>query len=151
MTAVMGGARAPPDGSRAPGLLSAVRGALAGEERLVLAVALLLQLVGRDEAQRGRVEAVAEAGRLRPVGEHVAEVGAGVLRADLGAEDPEGDVASLLHVRLIERLREAGPARPRVELVERGEERLPRDHVHVDAGGVVVPVIVLERPLGGAL
>src|SRR5690606_19973368 len=42
-------------------------------------------------------------------------------------------------------------ARAGVELVERGEQRLARDDVDVDAGLVVVPVFVVERPLGAAL
>ena len=55
-----------------------------------------------------------------------------------------GDVVRL------DRLDEARPAGAGVELVGRGEERLARDHVHVDAGLVVVPELVAERRLGGA-
>src|SRR2546428_6412746 len=59
-------------------------------------------------------------------------------------------VAVLRDVVRLDRLDEARPAGARVELVGGGEERLPRDHVHVDAGLVVVPERVPERRLGGA-
>ena len=55
-----------------------------GEERAVRAVALGLELVRRDEAQRRRVDAVAQVRRRRAVVEHVAEVRVAALRAHLG-------------------------------------------------------------------
>jgi len=78
----------------------------------------------------------------------VAEVRVGVLRADLGPgrEQPPVDLGGD-GVR-IERPGEAGPAGARIVLVERREQRLARDYVDVDAGLVVVPVLVVERSLG---
>src|SRR3982750_2499417 len=46
---------------------------------------------------------------------------------------------------------EPRPAGAAVVLVERREERLARDHVHVQAGLVVVPVLVAERRLGAVV
>ena len=39
---------------------------------------------------------------------------------------------------------------PGIELVGRSEERLSGDHVHVEAGRVMIPELVAERRLGGA-
>ena len=61
----------------------------------------------------------------------------------------EGAIRFLADVPGVERLGEAGPAGPGIVLVEGAEERLARDDVHVDPGLVVVPVLVVERPLGG--
>src|SRR5256885_8159870 len=69
-------------------------------------------------------------------------------RADLGAYHEEGAVRLLADIAGLERLREAGPPGAGIELVEGAEERLARDDVHVDPGLVVVPVLVVERPLG---
>ena len=57
----------------------------AREQRQVRGVTLRRELIDRDEPQRRRVDAVAQAGRLRAVVEHVAEVRVAELRADLGA------------------------------------------------------------------
>src|SRR6266850_634701 len=60
-------------------------------------------------------------------------------------------VVAVLPDRLgLERPIEARPAGAGVELVQRGEERLSRHHVHVDARLVMVPELVPERRLGGA-
>src|SRR5688572_28806663 len=117
------------------------------EELLVLAVPLGLEAVDGDEAHRRRVHAVAQAGRPRAVGEDVAEVGVAVLAAHLGARHPQLLVGLLDDVVLLERLPEGGPAGAGVVLLARGEERLARHHVDVDALLLVVPVLVAERRL----
>src|ERR1041385_8613929 len=76
-------------------------------------------------------------------------MGIGVRRADFGAHHEEGAIRLLADVPGLERFVEAGPAGPGIVLVEGAEERLARDDVHVDPGLVVVPVLVVERPLGG--
>src|SRR5882762_2016939 len=58
-------------------------------------------------------------------------------------------IRSLADVARLEGLREARPPRARVELVERAEERLAGHDVHVDPRLMVVPVLVVERRLGG--
>src|SRR5690349_16178560 len=99
----------------------------AGEQPHVLAVSLGLELVGRDEAQRRRVHAVAEARGRGAVIEHVPEVGIGVRRADLRPGAEERAVGLRLDVGGHEWAREARPSGAGVELVERGEERLAGD------------------------
>ena len=67
-------------GGSVPGLL---------EELAVVAVALALEVVAVDEAQRRRVDAVAQAAAVaRAVVEHVAQVAVAVRGAHLGAEQP---------------------------------------------------------------
>src|SRR5436309_3119107 len=134
-------------GGARPSLL-ARRVSLPHEERQVLPVALFLEALYRNEPQRGRVHAVALAGRRRPVVEDVPEVRVGVRGADLGARREEPAVIPLAHVPELARYREARPARPGLLLVERAEDRLARDDVDVDAGPVVVPVLVLKGRLG---
>src|SRR5262249_40243812 len=138
-----GGAWPPPASRRARGLFLRFL-----EEGLVLAVAFRVELLDGDEAHRGRVHAITLAGGRGPVVEDVAQMGVGVRRPDLGARIADQEIRARLDVPLLEGLREARPTRARLELVERGEERLSRDHVHVDPGRVVVPVLVGEGPLG---
>jgi hypothetical protein len=138
----------------APGLCLG-RGRLAllhvGEELGVLAVTRLDQLLGWDEAERGRVHAEALAGRRRAILEHVAEMCVAVLRAHFDARhavrlvSDRGDVAGL------EWLGEARPACTGIELVGRGEERLSARDIDVDARRVVVPIFVAEGRLGAAV
>src|SRR6476659_9557709 len=94
------------------------------EEMLVLAVALGLELVGRDETERRGVHAVALAGRRRTVIEDMPEVRIGVLRTNLGAHHEQLAIRLRHHVRRLELLREARPAGAAVVLVERAEKRL---------------------------
>src|SRR5262249_44468772 len=103
------------------------------EEGEVAPVALLLELVDRDEAQRRRVDAVAKPGRCGTIREDVAQVRVRILGAYLGAVHEQPAVVPLDDVLLVERPREARPPGARVELVERAEERLARDDVDVDA------------------
>src|SRR5260370_27015193 len=93
-----------------PSLLACRRGPLPREERQVLPVALFLEALHGDEAQRGRVHAVALAGRRRPVVEDVPQVRVGVRGADLGARREQPAVLPLVDVPGLERSREARPA-----------------------------------------
>ena len=104
-----------------------------------------------DEAQRRRVDAVAQAAAVaRPVVEDVAEVAVGAARAHLGADHAVRAVAQLLDVRRLDRLGEARPAAARLELVGRGEQRLAGDDVDVDPGLVVVEQSAGAGRLGAA-
>src|SRR5207249_10351522 len=120
-------------GGARPSLL-ARRVSLPREERQVLPVALFLEALYRNEPQRGRVHAVALAGRRRPVVEDVPQVRVGVRGADLGARREEPAVLPLANVPELERSREVRPARPGLVLVGRAEDRLARDDVGVEAG-----------------
>uniref|UniRef100_A0A0N4Z8I6 DNA helicase n=1 Tax=Parastrongyloides trichosuri TaxID=131310 RepID=A0A0N4Z8I6_PARTI len=70
------------------------------------------------KAERHRVDAVAQTGRRRAVGEHMAQMAAAAGAADLGADHAVAGVADLAHVRLVERREEAGPAGAALELAE---------------------------------
>ncbi len=109
-----------------------------------LAVALFLQVLSRDEAQRGGVHAVAHAGGRRAVVEDVTQVGVAVPAAHLRARHEEAAVRPFDDVVRFERPGEARPAGAGLILVQGGEERLPGDDVHVDARPVIVPVPVVE-------
>ena len=111
-----------------------------------------LQPLHRDEPQRRRVHAVAESGRApgrrRTGGRGASRRPASAPRC--GCISSERSSRSR-HVVGLERPGEAGPPGARVVLVERAEERLTRDHVHVDPGLLLVPVLVAERRLGPLL
>ena len=74
------------------------------------------------ERQRARVDAVALAGRARPVGEHVPEVPATGGTGDLDAVHSVAVVGVELHVGAVRRLGEARPAGAGIELRVRGEQ-----------------------------
>src|ERR1700745_3998246 len=83
--------------------------------------------------------------------EQVAQVAAAVGGADLGPGYQHLEVAALDHVARLDRNREARPAGVAVELADRREQRLAGHDVNVDAGLLVVPVLVPERRLGAVL
>src|SRR5579862_8238245 len=71
--------------------------------------------------------------------------------ADLGPRDQHAEVAPLDHVAWLDHSGEAWPAGVAVELAGRGEQRFAGHDVDVDAGLLVVPVLVPEWRLGAAL
>src|SRR5690606_10151467 len=119
------------------------------EQRNQVAVAGCCHLLDRHKAQRRRVHAEAQPAGTRTVGEYVTQVRVAGGAADLGtwhAElvvDPGGDDLGR------DRPGERGPPGAGVILVGRQEQRRAIDHVDVDAGALLVPVIVGERRLGG--
>src|SRR3569623_1143982 len=121
------------------------------EQLRVIGVALGRELVSRHEPQRRRVDAVAQASRLRAIREDVAEVRVAELAPDLGAVHPVRAVVDLAAPRPGARRPEARPARARVELLGRAEQRLAGDDVDVDPRRVVLEVRVVERRLGAAV
>lgn len=68
--------------------------------------------------------------------------------ADLGADHAELAVDFFDDILGLERSGEARPAGAGLVLVERAEQGLTGDDVHVNAGGMVVPISVLEWRLG---
>jgi hypothetical protein len=115
-------------------------------------VTLGLEVVAVDEAQRRGVDAVAQAALGRgSVGENMPEVAVAVARAHFGAHHDVAVVGLFDDVVAVDRFSEAWPAGTAVELVDRGEQRLARHHVDVDARLVVVEVFAGEGSLGAAL
>src|SRR5258708_1231856 len=60
---------------------------------------------------------------------------------------PGRGVAVLEGFRLVDRLEKARPAAAGLELVLARKKRLAADDVHIDAGLVIVPILILKRPL----
>src|SRR2546422_4435395 len=103
------------------------------------------------ELERRRVQAVAQAGRRRAVGKHVTEVAVTPSAADLGTDHPGTRVADGSDVVGIERLEEAGPARTRLELRLRPEERQAAQPARVRARFFLVQQGAAEGPLGAVV
>src|SRR5579862_3916490 len=76
----------------------------------------------RDELHRHAVHAIAQAGRLRPVVEDMAEMAGAARAVDLGAGHQQAPVTSLAD-RPGKMIVEARPAGAAVELGRRGEQR----------------------------
>ena len=72
-------------------------------------------------------------------------------RTHLGADHAMRDIAQFIHEIRDDRLGEAGPTAAGVKLVGRGEQRLARDDVNVDAGFVIVQMFAGARTLGRTL
>src|SRR4051794_14877416 len=110
---------------------------------------MLLLAVPRLEVERERVDAVALAGRVRPVGEHVAEVRVAGRAAHLDPAHPVGLVDLDLDRVLLGRLEEARPPGAGVELGLRAEELGAARPALEDA--VLLHVVQVARPgrLGG--
>src|SRR5436305_2527867 len=82
-----------------------------------------------------RVDAVPQPGRLRSVGEDVAEMPAAVRAGDLGARHPQGGVGVLVDRSASRRRREGRPTATRVVL------RLGAKELRATAGTAVAPVL----------
>src|SRR5947207_7494629 len=100
------------------------------------------------ESQRGRVDAVPEAGRPRAIVEHVSEMRAAVRAFNFGPPHEQTAVHLLPDPLFPERLPEARPSGPRIELGLRREEFSAADDAPVDPVFVVVPIFTGKGPLG---
>src|SRR6185312_212286 len=87
------------------------------------------------ERQRCRVEAVAQAGRRRPILEDMAEMGFAAAAQDFGAGHEEAAVGFGCHALGADRRREARPARARIEFRAGIEQFLAAADAGVDARG----------------
>src|SRR5690606_12376154 len=103
----------------------------------------------RNEVQRGRVDAVAQPGRRRTVGEHMPQVRITARAAGLDAAHAMAEVFVLGHGFDVHGRVEARPAAARVVLGVRFKQRAATGHAAVLARLLVVPVFAGERRLGG--
>lgn len=101
-----------------------------------------------NETERCGIDAVTKTGRPRAIIENMAEMGIGGLRANLGADHAMGGVVALDDFLIDERLAEAGPTTPGIELIQRTKERFAGNDVDVNAGFVIVPEFVSKGRLG---
>jgi hypothetical protein len=102
------------------------------------------------EGQCDTVHAVAQAGRARPIVEHVAKVPAAEVAVNLGPYHQQAAVSGRAY-GIIERLPEAGPSRAAVKLGVRRKEWVPATRTIK----LAVPGLLVERagarPLRGLL
>src|ERR1700686_3339645 len=102
----------------------------------------------RLQFQRGRIDAVAQAGRAGAIFEHVAEMTVALRAQHLGADHAVGHVALLVDVALGCRLGETWPAAAGIELGVGFEQRLAAAGAGIGAGPVLVLVFAGKRALG---
>ncbi len=107
-----------------------------------LLLLILLQI------QRRRVDAVAQSGRRRAVGEDVAEVGAAVVAGDFGAQHAEAAVDVLVDQFFVVRRVKTRPAAARIELGLGAEKRGTAADAAVGAVAVGIPIFASEGGLG---
>src|SRR5512141_645596 len=100
--------------------------------------------------QRKTVHAVAQAGRLRPIVEDVAEMAAAAAAVDLGPQHAEGTVLGLAD-GVFQRLIEARPAGAAFEFRLRGEQRQVAAGTGEDALAMLLEQRARARPLGALL
>jgi len=87
----------------------------------------------------------------RTVVEHMAEMRVGGLRSHFGALHAEGAIGFLDDLGGFHRPRETRPAGAGIKFVQRTEQWLAGNDVHVNAGFVIVPKIVSERWFGSRM
>src|SRR5690606_13391952 len=104
---------------------------------------------GRLEIQGRGIDAVAQPGRRRPVGEHMPQVRLAAGAADLDPVHAVAGVQVLAHRRPVQGPGVAGPAAAGVVLVGRTEQGRPAGHAHIGTGLLVVPVLAGEGPFRG--
>src|ERR1700752_80868 len=102
------------------------------------------------EIHRHAVDAIAQSGRRRAVGEDMAEVTAAAAAMAFGADHAVGAVLRFLdRARL--RVVEARPAGPALELLLRLEQLLPAARASKGAGALLVVERAAPRPLAAML
>src|SRR5690606_29052050 len=101
----------------------------------------------RLEAQRGRVDAITQARRARPIGEHVAEMSAATRASHFLAHPAVRAVLVRAERFLPDRLVEARPAGAGVVLRLGAEKLLSANHAEVLSGCLERVVLARERPL----
>jgi hypothetical protein len=96
------------------------------EDLLALFIPFSLEVFVGDEAQGGRVDAIAQPSLFaRPIIEDMAEVALPMLRSDFDAGHAEALVHPLHHVGRLQEHGETRPTATAVELLGGGKERLP--------------------------
>ena len=120
------------------------------EKGEVAAVAFGFHAFGRDETERRGVDAVAQPSLFGgAIGKDVAKVGSGGCGFHLGADAPERGVGRFIYQRLVNGMRECGPATPRIIFARRHEERCAVNDVNIYAGAEFVVIFVDVGALGG--
>src|SRR3954469_5790225 len=99
------------------------------------------------EFQRRRVDAIAQVGGLRPVVEHMAEVGAALAANGFGAPHQKTIVLFALDILRGNRRPEARPAGAGIELGIGAKQLVTTADTTIHALFVVVPILAGERPL----
>src|ERR1700686_5251601 len=126
------------------------RGRFAGRATIAGAKASGCRWCSRMKCQRKAVHAVAQAGRLRPIVEDVAEVAAAAAAVDFGPQHSEGTVFGLAD-RVLQRLIEARPAGAALEFRLRGEQRQVTAGAGEDALAMLLEQRARTGPLGALL
>src|SRR5579864_1542819 len=121
---------------------------LAGGEPVAAAQSVGEGAAVLHELQRDRVDAIAQPGRRRAVGEDVALVAVAAGAAGLDPDHAVADIAHGDHVPLVERRVEAGPAGAALELGVVAEERQAAEPAAVDAVLLLAQEAAAERRLG---
>src|SRR5438270_4409714 len=117
-----------------------------------MAVTFFFQLFDGNEAKRSGVDAITHPALISwAVVEEMAEMRIAVAAADFGAFHSERAVRFFGDVALRDRLGETGPAAPAVELIERCEKRFATDNIDINAGPMIVPILISKRRFGPAL
>src|SRR5438067_8367333 len=117
-----------------------------------MAVTFFFQLFERNKPKRRGVDAITNAALVAgTVVEEVTEMGIAFAAADFGAFHSERAIRFFGDVVFLNRLGETGPAASAVEFIERREERFATDNIDINAGPMIVPILVPKRWLGPAL
>src|ERR1019366_2336695 len=105
---------------------------------------------GRMKYQRKAVHAVAQAGRLRPIVEHVTEMAAATAAVNFAPQHPQGAVFGLAD-GVLERLIKTRPAGAALEFRLRGEQRQVAAGAGEDALAMLLEQRARSRALGAFL
>src|SRR5690606_32342958 len=105
----------------------------------------------RLEGERRSVHAIAQAGGLRPVVEHMPQMGIAIGAADFGARREEGTVLVLGHRAGLDRLIEARPAGAGIVFGFGTEQWPPAGDATIEPFILVVPIRPGKRAFGAML
>jgi hypothetical protein len=95
----------------------------------IIAITFGLEFVDGNEAERGRIHTVPQAGWLWTIVENMSQMSVAFGAADLGPDHTEGSIPLLDNGVRIDRFSKTWPPGPRVELVFRNEKRLTGNHI----------------------
>jgi hypothetical protein len=84
----------------------------------LIAITFGLHVIAVNEAQRSRVDAVAQTTTVSgTIGEHMSQMAVSMSRANLGANHTVTGITQLIDIQRLDRLSETGPSTTRLELI----------------------------------
>ena len=113
----------------------------------IIPVSLGLQVILGHKTQRRGIDTI-PIPPIRPIGKNMPQMRIGGYGSDLSAPHPMGGIGFFDNGFRIHRLRKTGPPRAGIKFVDRCKKNLPRNHIHIQALPLMIPIGIVKGRLG---